>query len=184
MWKKEGSDGGWCFVVLSACVFDLWAFLFYFFIFFCIQFICLSRLIYDTHYNLQIKYTSKHLQLNKIKCAACHRRYAVVVFFFMSDTFPLHLPVLRYSHKAAMQRCPHSASAAARPTLNGGFDRHSAEGQFSSKTAFFSTWSWYVNADTNKDGITFCDVFFWLPLRTQNISERCFDYSLKKQFNI
>lgn len=47
-------------------------------VFFFPQFIWLGAFVCDPHYNPEIKYTSKQLKLNKIKCATHHRRYMVI----------------------------------------------------------------------------------------------------------
>lgn len=84
---------------VSGCAFDLLAFFF--------EFIWLNAFVCDPHYNLEIKYTSKQLKLNKIKCAARHRRYMLIEHIYIcllishyTTNFPLfiYLNVLSYSY--------------------------------------------------------------------------------------
>lgn len=75
---------------VRGCAFDLLRFF--------PQFIWLSAFVCDPHYNPEIKYTSKQLKLNKIKCAARHRRYMLIEHIYIClliyrsiTNFPLHL---------------------------------------------------------------------------------------------
>lgn len=95
-------------------------------LFFPPQFIWLSAFVCGPHYNTDIKYTSKLLKLNKIKCAACHRRCALIEHIYIcrltspsAVNFPYftYLNVLRYSYRAALQKLPYSVFADAEPKL-------------------------------------------------------------------
>lgn len=103
---KQQTGFVFCCVCLELQVigsaFDLQAFFF--------QFIWLSTFLCGPHYYTEIKYTSKQLKLNKIKCAARHRRYMLIEHIYIcglispsTSNFPLfiYLNFLRYSYRAA-----------------------------------------------------------------------------------
>lgn len=108
----KASDGSkqvfvFCCVCLqlqvSGSAFDLLAFF--------PQFIWLSAFVCDPHYNPEIKYTSKRLKPNKIKCAARDRRYILIEHIYIcllisrsTTNFHLfiYLNVLSGSFRAAL----------------------------------------------------------------------------------
>lgn len=107
--RKQQTDFVFCFVCLEAS--GEWQCLWSAGVFFP-QFIWLGAFVCDPHYNPEIKYTSKQLKLNKIKCATHHRRYMVIEHICIclliscpATHFHLffYLNVLSYLYWAAMQ---------------------------------------------------------------------------------
>lgn len=92
-----GASGEWLFFWSAAVFF---------------QFIWLRAFVCDPHYNPEIKYTSKQLKLNKIKCSACHRRYVLIEHTYIclliscsSTNFPLFIYVFECP-QLFIQSCP------------------------------------------------------------------------------
>lgn len=109
--KSDSSSMCFCFMLrcarsfqVSGCAFDPLCFFF-----FLPQFSWLSTLVCDPHYNPEIKYTSKQLKLNKIKCVCRHRGCMLIehscICLLMSRSATnlppfIYLNVLSYSYEA------------------------------------------------------------------------------------
>lgn len=106
--RKQQTDFVFCFLCLEAsgewqCLWSAGVFS---------QFIWLGTFVWDPHYNPEIKYTSKQLKLNKIKCATHHRRCMAIEHIYIclliscpTTHFPLffYLNVLSYLYWAALR---------------------------------------------------------------------------------